>query len=139
MKSLRNLGLVVMLGFVLAGCGTMPTTSRDETPAGEAIGPTEETFVTLNPAARAAVEAAAFFTRTLPDGRLEVAVNLRNRGEQPLRLKTNCVFKDEQGFSIKDETPFRTIEVAAGAIETVRFTATNPAAKRYTVRVGTAR
>ncbi|MEZ5412833.1 MAG: YcfL family protein [Opitutaceae bacterium] len=139
MQHLRSLGLVVGLGVLLAGCGTVPETSSEHSLAGEAAAPTDETFVAVNKAAAEAVECTAFFTRTLPDGRLEVAVNLRNRGDKPLRLKINCVFKDGQGFSIKDETAFRPIEVAAGAIETVRFTATNPAAKRYTVRVGTAR
>lgn len=139
MKRVYLWGLAVGLSVLLAGCGTVPATSSEEAPVGEAIAPTDETFVALNKAAAEAVECVDFFTRTLPDGRLEVAVNLRNLSDKPLRLKTNCVFKNAQGFSIKDETAFRTIEVAAGAIETVRFTATNPAAKRYTVRVGTTR
>ena len=133
------MGLVVAVGMLLTGCGTVPTTSSEETPVGETVAPTDETFVALNKVAAEAVECAAFFTRTLPDGRLEVAVNLRNLSDKPLRLKTNCVFKNAQGFSLKDETALRTIEVAAGAVETVRFTATNPAAKRFTVRVGTTR
>lgn len=139
MRRFRSLGLVVAVGILLTGCGSVPTTSSEETSVGEAVAPTDETFVALNKVAAEAVECGAFFTRTLPDGRLEVAVNLRNLSDKTLRLKANCVFKNGQGFSIKDETPFRTIELAAGAIETVRFTATNPAAKRFTVRVGTTR
>lgn len=136
MHGFRFTGLIVTLSLLLVGCDTVPKTEWNETLASETAAATEEAFIALNEDAQEAVECAAFFTRRLPDGRLEVAVNLRNLGDKPLRLKTNCVFKDATGIWLKDETPARTIEVGAGAIETVRFVAsTNPSAQRYTVWV----
>lgn len=135
MNNFPAIGLIVTLSLLFAGCDTVPKTELNETLASETAAATEEAFVALNEDAQEAVECAAFFTRTLPDGRLEVAVNLHNLGDKPLRLKTNCVFKDATGVWLKDETPARTIELVAGAIETVRFTTANAVAQRYTVWV----
>lgn len=104
-----------------------------------AAGVDGESVVALDPIAQAGVQCCAVHERVLPDGRLEVAAELQNLSEKPLRLNLNCEFRDAQGVALKDEAPMRVIEVAAGAIETVRFTAPNPAAQHYTVCVGTAR
>ncbi|MFM1851795.1 MAG: hypothetical protein RIS54_1479 [Verrucomicrobiota bacterium] len=134
MKRILLLSAVALLG--LAGCTTPPAE-----PVAEAAGAevTDERLVPLDPRAAEAVTGTGFFTRQTAAGLLELAVNLSNRTDAPVQLKVNCVFKDVQGFTLKDETPFRAIEIAAGATETIRFTATNPAAKRYAVRVRTAR
>jgi len=124
-----------MSGLLLAGCDTVSKTALNEALASETAAATEESFVAVNGSTQEAVECAAIFTRMRPDGRLEVSVNLRNPGDKPLRLKTDCVFKDAAGLWLKDETPARTIEVAEGAMETVRFAAPTPAARRYTVWV----
>lgn len=137
MKPFLPSALILLLLGLLAGCESVPAPEPAE--SAEAADTGDATFVTLNQTAREAVVCESIHTRTLPDGRLEVAANLRNQSDRPLRLKLNCVFKDAQGFSIKDETPFRTVEVAAGALETVRFAAASPTAKRFVVRVGTAR
>jgi hypothetical protein len=41
----------------------------------------------------------------LPDGRLEVAANLRNREGRRIQVQVQCEFKDGQGFTI-DSTPW---------------------------------
>ena len=71
----------------------------------------------------------------MPDGRLQVRANILNRANKRLDLQVNCIFKDEQGFSTGDETPFRTLILDETAQETVLFTSLNPQAKNYTVRV----
>ena len=77
--------------------------------------------------------------RTLPDGRFEVVANVKNRENRRIQVQINCVFKDEQGFTTGDETPFQTLILAENSTETVRFTAMNTLAKRYTIRVRQAR
>ncbi|MFZ9683192.1 MAG: YcfL family protein [Cephaloticoccus sp.] len=133
MKRLWLLPLFALLG--LAGCTTPP----GEPTGAAALEATDERFAPLDRGAAEAVACTGFFPRRTAAGLLEVAVNLQNRTAAPVRLKVNCVFKDVQGFTLQDETPFRPLAIAAGATETVRFTATNPAAQRYTVRVRTAR
>ncbi|MEP6664275.1 MAG: YcfL family protein [Verrucomicrobiota bacterium] len=69
------------------------------------------------------------------DGRLEVVANIRNRESRRLQVQVSCVFKDAQGFSTGDETPWQNLILTENSQESVRFTAMNDKAKRYTVRV----
>ena len=73
------------------------------------------------------------------DGRLEVVANVKNREDRRIQVQINCVFKDEQGFSTGDETPFQTLILAENSTEAVRFNAMNTLAKKYTIRVRQAR
>ena len=82
---------------------------------------------------------AWWLVRLLPDGRLELTANLRNREERRIDVQVNCVFKDEQGFPIGDDTPFQTLILTENAQEAVRFVSMNNRAKKYTVRVREAR
>jgi hypothetical protein len=70
----------------------------------------------------------------LPDGRLEVAANLRNREGRRIQVQTQCEFKDGQGFAL-DSTPWVTTILTERSQETVRFTSMNDKAQRYTIRV----
>ena len=96
-------------------------------------------FVLLDQPAQVSVTCTGLQERTLGDGRLEVVANVKNRESRRLQVQINCVFKDDQGFSTGDETPFQTLILAENSTEAVRFTAMNPLAKRYTVRVRQAR
>ena len=71
---------------------------------------------------------------TLPDGRLQVVANLRNRETRRIEVQVQCVFKDAQGFEI-DSTPWNTLIMTENAQESVRFVSMNNQARRYTVRV----
>jgi uncharacterized protein YcfL len=75
----------------------------------------------------------------MADGRLEVVANVKNREARRIQVQINCVFKDDQGFSTGDETPWQTLILSENATEAVRFTAMNTQAKKYTVRVRQAR
>lgn len=70
----------------------------------------------------------------LPDGRLEVVANLRNREGRRIQVQAQCEFKDAQGFPI-DSTPWNTVILTERAQEGVRFTSMNDKAQRYTIRV----
>ena len=50
-------------------------------------------------------------------------------------MQINCVFKDEQGFSLGDETPFVNLILTENAQEDVRFTSLTPKAKDFTIRI----
>ena len=73
--------------------------------------------------------------RTLPDGRLEVIAHLHNRENRRLEVQANCVFKDLNGFSTGDETPYRMVILTENGTEEARFTSMNNLAKKYTVNV----
>lgn len=97
-----------------------------------------ERFVLLDQPAQYSVTCTGLQER-FNDGRLEVVANVKNRESRRIEVQVNCVFKDEQGFSTGDETPWQTLILSENATEAVRFTAMNTHAKRYTVRVRQAR
>jgi len=96
-------------------------------------------FVLLDPGAQHSVTSPGIQQRVLEDGRLEVTANLRNRENRRIQIEVNCVFKDEQGFSTGDETPFQTVILTENAQESVKFASLNNKARKYTIRVRQAR
>jgi len=75
----------------------------------------------------------------LSDGRLEVIMQLRNRENRRIEVQANCVFKDVNGISTGDETPWQTVILTENSTEHVKFVSANDKAKRYTIRVRQAR
>lgn len=70
----------------------------------------------------------------LPDGRLQVAAQLRNREERRIQVQVNCEFKDAQGFTL-DSTPYQNVFFDSNSQEAVKFVAMNNQAVRYTIRI----
>jgi uncharacterized protein YcfL len=96
-------------------------------------------FVLLDKPAQYSVTCTGLQERLLGDGRLEVVANVKNREARRIQVQINCVFKDDQGFSTSDETPWQTLILSEHSTEAVRFTAMNTQGKKYTVRVRQAR
>ena len=96
-------------------------------------------FVLLDQPAQNSVTCTGLQETPLDDGRLEVVANVKNRENRRIQVQINCVFKDAQGFSTGDETPWQTLILSEYSTEAVRFTAMNALAKKYTVRVRQAR
>ena len=95
-------------------------------------------FVLMDPGAQRSVTTSGIQERTLADGRLEIATNVRNRENRRIQVQVNCEFKDSQGFAI-DSTPWQTLILTENGQETVRFAAMNDQAKKYTIRIREAR
>ena len=131
--------LPVTAALLIAGCSTydkgpyLPQQSK--TPAYE----NTERFVLLDPGAQRSITCTGIHEATLSDGRLEVTAQIRNRENRRLEVQANCVFKDGNGVSTGDETPFQTVILTENATEQVKFTAANAASKKYTIRVRQAR
>jgi len=120
---------------LLAGCASQPASTAPQDTTKYTLENTEN-FELLGKAAQESVACTGLQPRVLADGRLEeVVASVKNRADRRLRIQVNCVFKDASGFSIGDETPFQTVELAANATEAVRFTAKDTLAKKYTIRV----
>ena len=127
----KILTLSACLTLLLSGCGA-PTARQS------AISNNSK-FVALGSLGSRIVQCTALQENTLPDGRLEVRANILNLVNKRVDLQINCIFKDAQGFSTGDETPFQTLILAETAQETITFTSLNTKAKDYTVRVRLAR
>ena len=90
--------------------------------------------VLLNQRVQNSVAVPGIQETRLPDGRLQVAVQLRNRESRRIQVQANCEFKDAQGFTL-DSTPFENVFLDDNAQEQVKFVAQNDKAIKYTVRV----
>jgi len=100
---------------------------------------TREPVVLLDPGVQYSVTCSGIQEQTLPDGRLEVVAHLRNRENRRIEVQANCVFKDQNGFSTSDETPFVMVILTENATEDAKFVSMNNLAKKYTIRVRQAR
>ena len=135
------LSLLAAGGAVLlvAGCSThdkgpyLPEGVK--TPAYEG----REPVVLLDPGVQYSVTCSGVQEQMLPDGRLEVIAHLRNRENRRIEVQANCVFKDLNGFSTGDETPFAMVILTENGTEDVKFDSMNNLAKKYTIRVRQAR
>ena len=127
----KILTLSACLTILLSGCGA-PTARQS------AISNNSK-FVALGSLGIRIVQCTALQENTLPDGRLEVRANILNLVNKRVDLQINCIFKDAQGFSTDDETPFQTLILDETAQETITFTSLNTKVKDYTVRVRLAR
>lgn len=123
---------------LLGGCATEPGPFAPQDTTKYTLENTDK-FVLLDKPAQNSVTCTGLQERFLADGRLEVVANVKNRENRRIQVQANCVFKDEQGFSTGDETPFQTLILAENSTEAVHFTAMNTLAKRYTIRVRQAR
>ena len=123
---------------LLAGCATEPGPYTPQDTTKYTVENTEN-FVLLDKPAQISVTCTGLQQRLLPDGRLEVVANVKNREARRIQVQIQCVFKDEQRVSTGDETAWQTLILAENSTEAVRFTAMNTAAKKYTIRVRQAR
>lgn len=128
----------IVAGGITAGCVTQtgPFPPLDTT---KFTLENTDRFVLLDQTTQRAVTCTGLQEIPLADGRLEVVANVKNRVDERIDVQINCVFKDEQGFSTGDETPYQTLILSEFETEAVRFTAMNPNARRYTIRVRQAR
>ena len=134
------LPLLALTAAALAtGCQTAPETGA-LLPRNTAKFNQETTanFVLLDPGAQQSVTSSGLQKRTLPDGRLQVDANIRNRENRRIQVQVNCVFKDDNGFAV-DETQFETLILTENETQTKSFTSANAQAKNFTVRVRQAR
>lgn len=96
-------------------------------------------IVLMDPGVQYSLTCTGIQEGSTADGRLEVAAQIRNRENRRIEVQVNCVFKDANGYTTGDETPFQTLILTENATEQVKFTAMNTLAKKYTIRVRQAR
>jgi uncharacterized protein YcfL len=139
MKHHRNLLLLLVVAAAfLAGCQTAPGPYQSLDTTKYTIENTDK-FILLDQPAQISVTCTGLQERILPDGRLEVVANVKNREGRRIQVQISCVFKDEQGISTGDETPFRNLTLTEYSTQAEKFTSMNNLARKYTIRVREAR
>ena len=129
MNTARRLSVLSAVAglFLLGGCATEPGPFTPQDTTKYTVENTEK-FVLLDKPTQTSVTCTGLQERTLPDGRLEIVANVKNRENRRIQVQIGCVFKDEQGFSTGDESPYQTLILAENSTDAVRFTALNPLA-----------
>lgn len=141
MKTKLILLAVSVTGLLLTGCKTPLHDKGPYAPQTSAAPALEnsERFVLMDPGAQYSVTCTGIQEGATADGRLQVTAQIRNRENRRIEVQVNCVFKDANGYTTGDETPFQTVILTENATEQVKFTAMNTLAKKYTIRVRQAR
>lgn len=121
--------------WLFAGCMVFPFGSHRSFNTMKYSIENTDKFVLLGRAAQHSVSCTGLQERFLPDGGIEVVANVKNNENRRIQVQIHCVFKNEEGFSTGDETPFQNFTLPEYATKIVRFTSTNPQARRYTIRV----
>ena len=127
----------VALAF-LGGCATEPGPFAPQDTTKYTLENTDS-FVLMDKQVQNSVTSTGIQYRNLPDGRLEIVANVKNRENRRIQVQVSCVFKNEQGFPSGDETPWQTLILGENTTEAVTFTSMNNEARKYTVRVRQAR
>ncbi|HEV8541645.1 MAG TPA: YcfL family protein [Verrucomicrobiae bacterium] len=134
-KYLFSIAAAATAAFAFIGCQSGG--------GGEAYTPVDATqhdvenyanLVLLSKGVQNSVTSSGLQQTSLPDGRLQVVANLRNREERRIQVQVQCEFKDSQGFTV-DSTTWDTVILPELAQESVKFISANDKATRYTVRV----
>lgn len=135
-KNLLTLVALAAVALAFTGCETAVVDRGAYLPLNTTVNDVENRagIVLLDKRVQNSVTCPGIQETRLPDGRLQVAAQLRNREERRIQVQVNCEFKDAQGFTI-DSTPFQNVFFDSNSQETVRFIAMNEKAVRYTIRV----
>jgi uncharacterized protein YcfL len=123
---------------LLAGCKTEPGPFAPQDTTKYTLESTDS-FILMDKQVQYSVTSTGIQYRNLPDGRLEIVANIKNRENRRIQVQVSCVFKTDQGFTTGDETPWQTLILGENTTEAVTFTSMNNQARKYTVRVRQAR
>ena len=105
-----------------AGCASKPGPYLPQDTAKYTLENTEA-FVLLDRPTQHSITCTGLNEKTLPDGRLEVVANVKNREDRRLQVQVSCVFKDAGGAPTGDETPWRNLILSEYETQAVSFTA----------------
>lgn len=135
-KTLLSLLLLSGAALVFTGCQTRVVDHGAYLPLDATINDVENRagIVLLDRRVQNSVTCPGIQETRLPDGRLQIAVQLRNREERRIQVQANCEFKDAQGFTL-DSTPYQNVFFDSNSQEAVKFISMNDQAVRYTIRV----
>jgi len=129
--------LLALTATLLAGCTSAPGPESLDTTK-YTIESTNK-FERLDQSVQDSITCTGLQERFLPDGRLEIVANVKNREHRNIQVQVNCVFQDERGVPTGDETPFRNLSLTEYSTAAVQFTSVNNQARKYTIRVREAR
>jgi uncharacterized protein YcfL len=123
---------------LLGGCATEPGPFAPQDTTKYTLENTDS-FVLMDKQVQYSVTSTGIQYSNLPDGRLQIVANIKNRENRRIQVQVDCIFKNDQGVATGDESPWQTLILGENTTEAVTFTSMNNQARKYTVRVRQAR
>jgi hypothetical protein len=136
------LPLLAVSGALLLGAGCASDQDQGPYLPQNTRGPAyenKEPVVLMDPGVQYSVTCTGINEATLPDGRLQVIAHLRNRENRRIEVQASCVFRNQNGFSEGDASPYVMVILTENGTEDVTFVSGNNLARKYTIRVRQAR
>jgi len=135
MRYFTPLVLLCMVAVAVVGCsryreGPHPAVSVPEVALEE-----RETVVVLDDILRKKIAIEAQGNRWTETRRLQVFANVRNRTDFVQNVDVQTVFKDEAGFTLRDETSWTRIILEPNETKNYSATSLDDRARRYTIRI----
>jgi len=122
-----------LLLFALAACESGPNHASTY-PDGKTAVENTDTVSYLDDFGRD-LRVAGQKAEFLPDRRLKVFANLQNESDEDLPVLVSTQFKDKDGFSTGDETPFVNIVIPKNSLYAYQAISQNEKAVKYSIRV----
>ena len=128
-----SLHLIAMLIAILCfGCASEgPYVPSQRTPSPEI----ENTTVLLDKELADLIAVDSQDAERTSQGKLKGKANVRNRTNQDMTVQVQTVFRDDNGYSIGDDTAWETVILTANETRTITATSTSKKAERYTIRI----
>ena len=127
-----------MFAAFFTGCQTPPGPYAPQDTTRYTVENTDK-FVLMDQPTQVSVTCTGLQESINPDGRLEIVANVKNREGRRIQVQINCTFKNAQGFSTGDETPYRTLILGEYETQALHFVSMNNLAHNYTIHVRQAR
>lgn len=127
------------LAALLAGCQVVETGPYFTSFAARYSIENTGKFLLLDRPTQISVTCTGLQEQVGPDGRLQVVANIKNLENRRIQVQVRCAFKDGNGYSTGDESPWQTLELGGDSTEAVSFAAANSRAQKYTIAVRQAR
>ena len=91
-RTLIALSLTALAGFIFTGCESTPKDTGAYVPINTTINDAENhvPVVLMDKRVQVSVTCSGVYQKTLPDGRMDVVANIRNREEREARIGTGA-------------------------------------------------
>ncbi|HRE03967.1 MAG TPA: hypothetical protein PKX00_00040 [Opitutaceae bacterium] len=124
----------LLVGLGLGGCQMGMLSSTPLTTTKFTLEQTEK-LVLQDPWVQRTISSTGIQHSVLPDGKMQVVVNIKNRESGLNRVELSVAFRNADGLVDLEQTPWRLLELEGRVTQAVRFVSSGTTARNFAVRV----
>ena len=126
--------IFLLVGLGLGGCQMGMLSSTPLTTTKFTLEQTEK-LVLQDPWVQRTISSTGIQHSILPDGKMQVVVNIKNRESGLNRVELSVAFRNADGLVDLEQTPWQTLEREGRVTQAVRFVSAGTSARNFAVRV----